>query len=578
MTKNPVKLSENLSTPLTFVTEKLAWIGVTGSGKSFGAQRSAEQLWKAGAPFVALDPKGDWWGLRLAADGKSPGLPIPVFGGLHGDVPLETGGGALVADTIFDKQISCVVDVSQFDTDADMHRFVTAFLDRLFVRHKRTPTARHLYLEECQEILPQNPQPGEQRMIHVAQRVQKMGRGVGLGTSLITPRPQEVSKKALNQAQTVFMFRLTGSHERKAMTAWVIDNEMEEDVIDQLPKLPTGTCHVWSPAWLRTFATAKISPKETFNSGATPEVGAKLVVRELADIDLAALKTAMAATIEQAKANDPAELKKELARLKAELAKKPVPKAAPEVKVETVEVPALKGGEINRLEKLVERAEKHLEKVSAAVKEGQDLSDRIFEILARGKANGQPAVRIVPAIPPRPVTRMPMIEAPARQAKTPVFSSEKGDEALGRGERAVLTAVIQHGAMGGCTREQLSVLTGYKRASRNTYLQRLGAAGYVTQQGERVIATPAGESALGDVAPLPTGAALQDHWLNQLSGGEKAVFEIVVQRYPQAVDREEISNLTNYARASRNTYIQRLGARQLVVSVGGGVKASDHLF
>ena len=40
-----------------------------------------------------MDPKGDWWGLRAAADGKGPGLPIVIVGGEHGDVPLEVGAG-----------------------------------------------------------------------------------------------------------------------------------------------------------------------------------------------------------------------------------------------------------------------------------------------------------------------------------------------------------------------------------------------------------------------------------------------------------------------------------------------------
>ncbi len=42
-------LAHDLQVPLDFVTEKHAFIGVTGSGKSYGAQKSAEELWKARA-------------------------------------------------------------------------------------------------------------------------------------------------------------------------------------------------------------------------------------------------------------------------------------------------------------------------------------------------------------------------------------------------------------------------------------------------------------------------------------------------------------------------------------------------
>jgi hypothetical protein len=49
---------------------------------------------------VIVDPKGDWWGLRSAADGHSPGLPIVILGGERGDVPLEVGAGEVIAKLV----------------------------------------------------------------------------------------------------------------------------------------------------------------------------------------------------------------------------------------------------------------------------------------------------------------------------------------------------------------------------------------------------------------------------------------------------------------------------------------------
>ena len=103
-----LKLAEDLALPLEAVTEVLAFLGRRGQGKSYAAQKLAELLYEAGAQFVALDPVGIWYGLRLAADGKGPGIPIPVLGGLHGDLPLEPGAGKLVADLIVDRGISAV--------------------------------------------------------------------------------------------------------------------------------------------------------------------------------------------------------------------------------------------------------------------------------------------------------------------------------------------------------------------------------------------------------------------------------------------------------------------------------------
>jgi hypothetical protein len=69
-----------------------------------------------------------------------------------------------------------------------------------------------------------------------------------------------------------------------------------------------------------------------------------------------------------------------------------------------------------------------------------------------------------------------------------------------------LIAIAQH--HDGVRREQLTVLTGYKRSTRDAYVQRLGERGCVSRDGERIVATPAGIATLGaDYQPLPTGSA-----------------------------------------------------------------------
>ncbi len=130
-----------------------------------------------------------------------------------------------------------------------------------------------------------------------------------------------------------------------------------------------------------------------------------------------------------------------------------------------------------------------------------------------------------------------------------------------RGERRVLIAVAQH--PDGVTREQLTVLTGYKRSSRDTYLQRLRARGAV-DDADRIRVTPAGRAELGpDFKPLPTGLGLRAHWLATLPEGERRVLEVLLEA-GGLTTREEVSERTGYRRSSRDTYIQRLRARQLV--------------
>ncbi len=112
-------------------TQKFAFLAQPGSGKTYAATKLAELFYAAGVPFVVLDPVGVWYGLRLAADGVAPGLQVPVFGGMYGDLPLEVEAGALVADLLVDRSLSLVLDVSAFRTQ-QRKRFVTDFAEQLF--------------------------------------------------------------------------------------------------------------------------------------------------------------------------------------------------------------------------------------------------------------------------------------------------------------------------------------------------------------------------------------------------------------------------------------------------------------
>lgn len=318
MTK--LRLADDLTLPVHAVTEKLGFIGTTGGGKTYAASKLAELFWDQGAQFIVLDPVGVWYGLRLQSDGKRPSsITIPIFGGLHSDVPLEPSSGVLVADLIIDRSLSVILDISQFEHDTHKAQFAKDFADRLFFRKKAAPSAVHLFLEECQEFVPQNPQKGEEGMLHAFTRMQKLGRNFGIGSSYITQRPQEVNKKALNLAQTLFVFRTTGLHERKSIEAWIQDKGLDQDIVADLPKLPTGTCHVWSPDFLKVSKVITVLKKETFNASATPEVGAKTQARDLAPIDLEKIRAAMATAIEKAKADDPKELRRQIGNLQREL-------------------------------------------------------------------------------------------------------------------------------------------------------------------------------------------------------------------------------------------------------------------
>lgn len=570
-----LKLYKEGTLPLDATTQKLAWLGTTGSGKTYGASKFAEQLWKEDAQFVVLDPVGVWYGLRLAKDGKKPSnIDIPIFGGLHGDVPLDPAAGKLIANLIVEKTLSAIIDVSQFESDAAKARFSADFADQFFFLKKSKPSAVHLFIEECQEFVPQNIQRGEERMLHAFVRMQKLGRNFGIGSSYISQRPQEVNKKALNMAQTLFVFRNTGTHERKAIELWIKDNSLDENIANDLPKIPTGQCHVWSPEFLKISEMVHILEKETFNASATPEVGKKAKAASLSSIDVKALKESMAEVVKQAELEDPKALRKRISELEA-AAKHAKPGNGPMGVSQWLnhgekykytdffdKKYQMKIGELQNVILKFEKAFEGIEKILHPLLKTERIEIKSFDLPKDfGKIiNISPQIGNNGLIPDQTVQ----------------ISSNVDGKPLGKGEIAMLTAIAQQD---GITREHLTVVTGYKKSSRDTYIQRLQQPGYIRAALGRLHITSEGKQILGsDYKPLPTGADLRDHLMATLPAGERKILGVLISSYPEAVTREYLTETTEYQKSSRDTYIQRLSSRELVVTDRGTVKASDNLF
>jgi hypothetical protein len=165
-----------------------------------------------------LDPVGAWWGLRSSADGKSDGLPLPVLGGAHGDVPLQAAAGALLADVVVDTGQSLVLDLSDF-SKTEQRRFVTDFAERLYTRKARNRALLHLVLEEADEFAPQRVSAGDARMVGAIEQLVRRGRGRGIGLTMITQRSASLNKSVLEQTDVLIVMRTTGPRDRAASRA-----------------------------------------------------------------------------------------------------------------------------------------------------------------------------------------------------------------------------------------------------------------------------------------------------------------------------------------------------------------------
>lgn len=581
-------IAKGLSLPDEAVTQTFAILAMRGVGKTHTASVMAEEFCKASLPFRVIEPTGAWWGLRASADGKTEGYPVTILGGDHGDAPLEETSGKLIANLSPEEAPFLVLDLSLLSKSA-MRRFVADYAEELYHRN-RAPL--HVIFDEADAFAPQKPRPDELRMLGAIDEIVRRGRIRGLGCTLVTQRSAVLNKDVLTQTEVLVALRTAHPRDRAPVLEWMRVHATPaqlQEVETTLAGLPKGDAWVMSAGWLELFRRVHIRERETFNSSATPQPGVRRIEpKKLAAVDLVRLQDRMKETIERAKANDPAALRRRIAELEREAARKPAGAPPAPAKVERMEVPVLKDGQVKRLEALGARAEKAVEAFATALREVRPAMLRAIEAVARIRPI---SIREVAKMPPRPFsapapppaalpsTRCPVAPPAPRRATS--NGATAGEEPVGVGNsglRRMLVALAQRPQ--GLTNGQLGVRAGVSSRSGTfaTYLGRARSQGWVHGRGTLQI-TEAGLLALGGYDPLPEGQALADYWIRQLGGGAARMLQAMVQVYPGTLTNDELGERAGISSRSGTfaTYLGRLRALELVTG-RGELRASEELF
>jgi hypothetical protein len=551
--------------PDAALDDRLGFVGTAGSGKTYNASSGVERILASGGRVVIPDPLGVWWGLGLKADGNSPSTwrqagKLVIFGGPHGDMPLNENAGALIGETVAGMAESAILDLSDLGTKRAEVHFMLAFLTALYRHASNEPV--HLVFDEADMWAPQQERDkGESpKLLGMMETVVRRGRIKGFIPWLITQRPAVLNKNVLSQVDGLVAFKLTASQDRKPLGEWVKANAEEGEwptIYAKLPTMQVGQALVWIPG-RQILETAQFPLKLTFDSSRTPSRGERVEKRELKPLDLDKLKGRLASIEEEAKANDPTALKAEVARLKRELAKAEKVKAAPPqiVHANADEIAAAR--EAGRHQGISEGLSAAAQAVAALGGKPAKRKALPFAVDYEHGQAGSVAAK-----------RPSSTSAPAPRPST-------GNGRLPPGEQAVLIAAVQYG---GVDRDQLSVLTGYKRSSRDAYIARLREKGLVEVAGQTVRPLDGAAEALGsDYQPLPEGEALQAYWMQRLPPGEAAILGELIGSYPNRLARTDLDERTGYKRSSRDAYIARLKARRLVQVSGSDIAAAETLF
>jgi hypothetical protein len=546
-----------------------AVLGIRESGKSYTSTYAGERLMDAGIPIVGIDPIGIWHSLRIPGGREGyEGYPVVVVGGQHADLPLTPESAEATMRAAMAAGVSIVFDMYDVKLSKRQWRDIVVAVVKVLLYENKEHGLRHVFIEEAPEFVPQKIGPDQGVVYSFVERLVRMGGNSSLGVTLIGQRAEEMNKAVLELCDCLILHRQKGRRSLENLSKWLelASPDTAKAVAAAVPLLKNGEAFVW-PRGEEAPVRTHIPEKHTFH----PDRRArhKAVAAEGKRMDAGAFVEKMKAELARTTKTSP---------IMPELVGKAL---ADQLAGKNSRI--ILGSEITA-------------KVEAARAEGYEAGRKeavaglfsLGEILRQTRIDADNVVRKLNEITAEyeqlrespqwgtSVVKRPEYVAAQRQANR---TAAKQVDAIGipSGEFTVLKAVAMYPE--GVDRDQLSVLTTYKRSTRDRYVAKLAAKGWL-EAGSRITITPNGMNALGaNYEPLPTGKALQDYWLGRLPEGERRLFERVLEAYPNEVHRGELSAHTGYKRSTRDRYLSQLVARRVVEATGDGtVKASPVLF
>lgn len=549
----------------TLLTTRLLVTADSGGGKTVLLKRICEQAFGK-IQIIVVDPEGEFSPLRQKFNF--------VLVGKGGDTPADPRSAALVAQRLLELRASAICDIYEMKPSV-RHTWVKLFLDGLLEAPKNLRHPCMVIVDEAHLFDPEHGK-GESEASDAMKGLCTRGRKRLLCAVFATQRLATLSK----DSSSMLLNRLIGPtfedvNRKRAADTLSIANEDKAEFYKQIQMLEPGQFFALGRAISKERVLVQVGSIETPH-------GQEAIKYELAPPpapeQIKALLPKLADLPREAeeKAKTEAELRKEIRELKEQVRNAP---AATDGKKQEVDRRSLDRSVLN-VHNQYRRVLAGLRRdMSATLKEAAGQTERLDRMIASVDLKIEekiPGGEVTAAMARAPVPRVAPIVRTEERPLREVHVESNGH--LPKGESALLRAVAMYPE--GADRSQLTVLTGYKRSSRDAYISRLIPRGYVRMQGSLIVATDEGIASLGDsFEPLPTGQELVDYWMARLPEGERKLFEILVRENGEAIERSKLDEESGYQRSSRDAYLSRLAAKKLVEFAGRGeVKAAGMLF
>jgi uncharacterized protein len=564
-------------------------LGKTGAGKSSAVRYIVEELLDKNERVIVVTAKSDWWGLKLAADGKHAGYPVVVFGGDHSDMPLHHLSGKTMAELLGTANRSAVLQMRDFMPGERTHFWID-FASHLF---RLLQGKLYLVIDEVHNFAPKGKildvKAGQ--MLHWSNKLASEARGLGITLIGASQRPAKVHNDFLTSCETLIAMRVTTKWDREATKDWIDgcgDPDRGKEVLNSLAQMKRGDAWVWSPE-------AEFGPKQvhfplfkTYDSfrPQTPKDVKQL--KGWASVDLDEVKKKLESVVKDAEANDPAKLHARIAALQKEL--RNAPAAAHITKTTRLQVgESTIRATISQEIEPWRNAARHFRRELVQARGMLEMVDKRIQEFLRTTVKEYPDLHIDVKTVKAKIVNLSQAPIPKRLPDRMIVGDAPQNGAGGDltgPERKILVALAKLRAIGKDTPPKAMVAgwAGYspKGGAFGNPIGALNTKGYITYPVAGIVSlTAEGLAQVGEQAPPSSEEEIQQRILDILTGPERKILAALIAHRTEEVSKETLAEESGYAPVG-GAFGNPMGALRtkgfLDYPRPGIVKAADWLF
>lgn len=539
----------------------------SGGGKSWLLRGIIEQTMRAQVPVWLIDPEGEYTSLREKFD-------VVIFGDEAADLPCRAETMSIVLPELFDRNVSCVFDLSELGDD-DQQRAVVQICQFLIglPRPKWKPLL--LALDEAQKLAPQDETtPCKKSIADLAARGRKRGFGLLAATQSLAQFEKKITKLLLNR---LIGLCIEDIEIKRAAEYIGKDNakKLQEFNPGDFFAIGSALVDVRGSRQFRAGSVETTHPESTVHHADSPVPQAS---GEFAKI-IAALREKLTENVKTAVEEKSAATKNNAGdgtRGEAENAAKKSALDDYEIKLNE------RAGDLRRREIALENIESEIyEKIENVFNEANLLLyDRLEKLktefasvlkLPASGLNLRPESKTLPvpkssslitgfrtgiktgenSLPKQKLVQSENKRHPSECICAGCEDRRRKSEKLSNPQRKVLDALALCERLGVDEPKRINVafFAGYTENGHfNNTVGNLNAAGllHYPHGGHLALTEKGRELANAENNPAQTIAELHDLWKSKLSSPEVRVLEVLLEHHPESLDRERLAKLSGY--------------------------------